>query len=106
MYILEVTGEMARESRDHVSCVIKTHKLGTIKGMFLSAGDGKLVRAEKEYTRKSSAIKMAVRIAYAGYVIIDNSELFYWQRYFPIKSVRVYEDKAPAEDITFMKGAC
>ena len=104
MYILEVTGEMTRESRDHVYCVVKTHKLGTIKGMFLSAGDGKLVRAEKEYVRKSSAIKMATRIASVGYVIIDNPELWLWQRYFPVKSVRVYEDTAPAEDIAFLKG--
>ena len=95
MYIVEVIGEATHTSREHVRNEIKTHRLDTIKDMILAAGNRELVRAEKEYTRKAYAIKMAARIANAGYVIIDNPELWLWQRYFPVKSVRVYEDKAP-----------
>lgn len=101
MYIVEVTGEIVHTSREHVRCVVKTHKLGTIKDMLLTAGNHKMILAEKEYTHKSYAIKMAARIANAGYVVIDNPELWIWQRYFPVNSVRVYDNENPDIDIDF-----
>ena len=101
MYIVEVIGKATHASREHIRYAIKTHKLGTIKGMILAAGNREMIRAEKEYTRKTYAIKMAARIANAGYIIIDNPELWLWQRYFPVNSVRVYDDDNPDIDIDF-----
>lgn len=57
--------------------------------------------ATKSYKRLAYAKKEAARVANAGKVYIPNPELWPWENWFIVKSVRIYDTKNPDTDIDF-----
>lgn len=57
--------------------------------------------AEKRCRDKEKAVRIAAIAANADYIYINNSELNKEQKRFEVKSVRLYDTKAPDIDIDF-----
>lgn len=57
--------------------------------------------ATKSYKRLAYAKKEAARVANAGKVYIPNPELWSWQNWFKVESIRIYDTENPDIDIDF-----
>lgn len=57
--------------------------------------------AEKHYKRLPYAKREAARVAAAGMLYIPNPELWSWQNWYKVTSVRLYSTDTPDIDIDF-----
>lgn len=69
--------------------------------MYIVRVESGLATFEKEYKRKSYAVREAARVANRGTIYWDNPEVAPNKRTFTVDSVTVYDDAAPDLDIDF-----